>query len=108
MATSSLPLQSVALYRYSVNGIPQQGVSVPATPPSSQFSSPATYTSGVAIANPTNSTVPIYTAITDDHGTTIQYISSIRLAAHGHYSANFNQISQSAADPGFALSLSFH
>jgi hypothetical protein len=25
MATSSLPLQSVALYRYSVNGIPQQG-----------------------------------------------------------------------------------
>jgi Zn-dependent protease with chaperone function len=91
-ALSSFPLQSVALYRYSVNGVPQQGVSVPAAPASSQFSSPATGTSGIALANPIiGLNIPITITAIDETGKAVQ-AANINLGRLSHASFNLNQI----------------
>jgi hypothetical protein len=50
--SSSLPLEGVVQFRYSSNGVPLQGVSAQSTPASQMFRSPATTTTGIAIANP--------------------------------------------------------
>jgi hypothetical protein len=55
LALSSLPLQTVVQYRFYVNGVPKQGVSVPSIAASDEFLSPATSNSGIAIVNPHSS-----------------------------------------------------
>jgi hypothetical protein len=91
VASSSLPLQSVGMYRYSVNGVPGQGVSVPAIPPSPLFSSPATSASGIAIANPAAGAIPITITVIDEHGTELRH-TGISLGPLAHASFTVNQI----------------
>jgi hypothetical protein len=52
VVVSTLPLQGVVQFRSIVNGVPQQGVSAQSTPASGIFRSPATASTGIALANP--------------------------------------------------------
>lgn len=91
MVASSLPLEGVAQYRYSVKGVPQQGVSVGSTAASMHFASPATITTGIAVANPYTNPVPLTISVLDSHGTVLAS-SGLTLAALSHQSFNLNQI----------------
>jgi hypothetical protein len=83
---SSLPFEGVAQYRFSVNGTPQQGVSVQATPASILFRPPATAASGLALANPF--AVPIsLNVVTNDSGGKAIDQTSLTLPAMGHKSS---------------------
>ena len=46
VVVSTLPLEGVVQFSFSVNGVPQQGVSAQATPASTLFRSPATISTG--------------------------------------------------------------
>jgi hypothetical protein len=83
---SSLPLQGVVQFSYSVNGVPQQGVSAQATPASLKFRSPATASTGIAVAN-TNSTAPVTVNVNalDASGNLVARYS-ITVAPSGHRS----------------------
>ena len=98
VVTSSLPLQGVVRYQYSVHGVPQQGVSVEATPASLDFLAPATINSGIALVNPNDSAdVTIY--VLDTNGVTVAS-SSVMLASGAHQAFNLNQVFPSLP-PGF-------
>lgn len=91
VASSSMPLQSVAQYRDLANGAAQQGVSVPATPASMEFSSPATASSGIALANPWSVATPVNLTLFDGNGATVEQ-SSLTLAPFAHTSFNLYQM----------------
>ena len=69
---STLPLEAVAQFAYSTNGVVQQGVSASTTDASTLFRSPAGLATGVAIANPSsNSSVALTISALDSNGNTI-------------------------------------
>jgi hypothetical protein len=67
IVASSLPLAGVVQYRYSANGVPQQGVSVGANPASMHFVSAATINSGIALANPYSNSVGVTITVMEAH-----------------------------------------
>jgi Peptidase family M48 len=69
VVASTLPIQGVVQFRFSINGVPQQGVASQQTQASWMFRSVATPTTGIAIANvnPTAS-VPITISALDSNG----------------------------------------
>jgi hypothetical protein len=92
LVSSTLPLQGVVQFRFSANGVPQQGVSAQATPASSQFRSPATGSTGIAVANRYQSdSVPVTVAAIDASGNTVAQ-SSLTVAALGHSSFTLGQL----------------
>ena len=92
IAYSSLPLQGVVQYRYSINGVPQQGVSAPATEASSEFRSPATTATGVAVANAySNSPLNVSVAALDNDGKQVAS-STVALNPLGHKSFTVGQL----------------
>jgi hypothetical protein len=90
-AVSSLPLQSAVQFRDLTNGVPQQGVSAQATPASLIFRSPATSTTGIAVANPYNANVAITVAALNASGAQVG-IYNLTLGPEAHQSFNLNQI----------------
>src|SRR5262249_42134387 len=91
LAVSTMPLQSVALFKYSTNGVAQQGVSVPAIPAAEVYSSPATTTSGIALVNPSSSAFTISITALDQNGKTLQGVN-VPLGSGCHASFNVSQI----------------
>ncbi|MBZ5672860.1 MAG: M48 family metalloprotease [Acidobacteriia bacterium] len=91
VATSNLPVQGVVQYRYSVNGVPQQGVSALATEASALFRSPASSTTGVAIANPSLSALGVKIAALDPSGVTVTS-NTVTLGPLGHGSFTLSQV----------------
>ena len=90
VVTSSLPVQGVVEYRYSVNGVPQQGVSVEATPASLYFVAPVTSNSGIALANP-NDSEDVTIHVLDTNGYTVAS-SSVTLGPGVHQAFNLDQV----------------
>jgi hypothetical protein len=92
IVTSSLPLQGVVQFSYSVNGVPQQGVSSQSTAASTLFRSPATTSTGIAVAN-TYSNVQEIIRVTalDSVGHPVGS-SSLTLAPFGHRSFTLGEL----------------
>ena len=89
---SSLPLEGVVQFRAGINGKALEAVSAQATPASHLFRSPATASTGVAVANPYNISIPIRFTAIDSNGNTVAN-ASITLPPLGHHSFGFlNQI----------------
>lgn len=88
---SSLPLEGVVQFRFSAGGVPQQGVAAQATAASSSFRSPATASTGIAVANPSSGAINVYLSALDADGVTVANAST-SLPALGHQSFNVNQI----------------
>jgi hypothetical protein len=87
---SSVPLQGVVQFRTSANGVPQQGVSAQSTPASGLFRSPATATTGVAIANTySDSKIRVSISVLDADGNQI-YTKAVSLPGFGHQSFTLN------------------
>ncbi len=91
IVTSTLPLEGVVQFRFSAGGVPQQGVAAQATAASSTFRSPATASTGIAVANPYISSINVYLSALDTRGTPIAN-ATVTLPALGHQSFNVNQI----------------
>ncbi len=72
---STLPLQGVVQFSFSTNGVPQEAISTQATAAAQVFRSPATPTTGIAIANPSSSvqSTPVTVTVTvyDASGTSL-------------------------------------
>lgn len=51
VVTSTLPLEGVVRFRFSANGVPQQGVAAQSTPASGVFRAPAMGSTGIAVVN---------------------------------------------------------
>lgn len=88
---SSLPVQGVIQFRYAVNGVPQQGVSAEATEASGLFRSPATPATGIAVANPSSTSLPVNVVLLDATGNTVAS-STITLNGFGHKSFTVGQM----------------
>jgi len=91
IVTSSLPLAGVVQFRYSVGGIPLQGVAAQATPASRLFRSPATYSTGIAVANPYNASINVHISALDASGVVVAN-SYLALPPLGHQSFNVFQV----------------
>jgi hypothetical protein len=91
IATSTLPVQAVVQYRYSVNGIPQQGVAALATQASALFRSPASSQTGIAIGNIYSNPISVNVQALNASGANIA-TTSITLPAFGHASFSVVQI----------------
>jgi len=91
VATSNLPVQGVVQYRYSVKGVPQQGVSALATEASALFRSPASSTTGLAIANPSLSALGVKISALDPSGATVTS-NTVTLGPLGHVSVTLSQV----------------
>ena len=92
LMTSSLPLQSVVQFSFSVNGTPQQGVSSQATPASQLFRSPATVSTGIAVANIYSAASILVTVTVLDAGGHTLTQSSLALPPSGHQSFTLGQM----------------
>src|ERR1019366_4558296 len=69
---STLPLEAVAQFGYSINGATQQAVAAPSTEASTLFRSPAGLSTGVAIANPSSSSaVSLTVSALNSNGNTV-------------------------------------
>ena len=89
---STLPLQTVAQFSFSVNGIPQQGVTSQSIQPSLWFRSPATATTGIALANvEEDQSVPVVLSAIDANGRTIG-TSTITLGSLEHKNSALLQL----------------
>jgi hypothetical protein len=93
---SSLPLEGVVQFRVSVGGTPVQAVSALSTPASQQFRSPATPSTGVAVANVNSAPINISIAVLDSKGSIVG-TSSLTLGALAHQSFNISQMFPSLA-----------
>jgi hypothetical protein len=71
VVASTLPLEGVIQFSFSVNGVPQQGVSAQATAASTLFRSPATNSTGIAVANINSVPVSVIVTAIDATGHTI-------------------------------------
>jgi hypothetical protein len=91
IVVSTLPLQGVVQYAFSVNGIPQQGVSSEATEASGLFRSPATNVTGIAIANVYTNPITVNVALLDSNGASVTN-TSIPLNPVGHSSFTVQQL----------------
>ena len=90
-AASTLPIQAVVQYRYSVNGVPEQGVSALATEASTFFRSPASFQTGVAIANIYSSPISVTVSALDANGGSVAN-TTLTLPALGHTSFSVSQV----------------
>ena len=90
MVTSTLPVQGVLRLVFSANGVPQQGVSEQTTRASALFRSPATTTTGVAIANQNPTSLTVTVSALDFHGKALA-VASVTLAALGHTALTVGQ-----------------
>ncbi|HEY7389756.1 MAG TPA: M48 family metalloprotease [Bryobacteraceae bacterium] len=88
---STLPLQGVIQFSYSVNGVAQQGVSTQATPASFLFRSPATISTGLAVANPNGAPISIAVNAIDSNGNILAK-GGISLPESGHRSLTISQM----------------
>lgn len=89
---STTPLQGVIQFRFSSNGIPQQGVSAQSTAASQQFRSPATAVTGIAIANPYSSYTLGLTVSALDGGGKVVATSAVTVGPMAHRSFTVSQI----------------
>ena len=106
---STLPIEAVAQFGYSINGITQQAVAAPATEASTLFRSPAGLSTGVAIANPNStSSVALTVSALDANGNTVASMP-LTLGPLAHMSFNvsalFPSLSGNLLFPGLG---SFH
>jgi len=89
---SSLPVQGLIQFNLTSNGTPQAGVSSVSTLASSLFRSPATFSTGFAIANIyTNISLPVTIAAKDTNGNTVAN-TTLTVAPLGHQSFNLSQV----------------
>lgn len=88
---SSLPIEGVVQYAFSVNGVPQQGVSAEATQASGLFRSPATNVTGIAIANVYTYQLTVNFALLDSNGN-VAANTSVSLNPLGHNSFTVEQL----------------
>jgi hypothetical protein len=92
VVSSTMPLEGVVVFRYSVNGVPQQGVAAQATAPSSQFRSPATPSTGLAVANTySNASIQVSVSAIDQRGIAVGG-SSVIVPAFGHQAFTVSQL----------------
>jgi hypothetical protein len=91
VVVSSLPLQGVVQFRYTQNGISGQGVAAESTAASGLFRSPATASTGIALANPYPSSVRLLATAYDGNGSSVGN-GSLSLGPLGHASLNLNQL----------------
>jgi Zn-dependent protease with chaperone function len=92
LVLSTLPIQAVVQYRYSANGIPQQGVSALATEASIFFRSPASSQTGVALANVYGtSSISLQVSALNTNGINVAN-TSITLPPFGHKSFTVAQV----------------
>ena len=91
VVASGLPLEGVIQYTLSSGGTSQQSISVQATPPSTLFRSPATSTSGIAVANPSSSSLTVGVTAIDSGGKTVGQ-GSFPVPALGHHAVNLFQV----------------
>ena len=92
IVSSSLPIQGVVLFRFAVNGVAQQGVSAQPTAASQQFRSPATFVTGIAIANTnSNASIPVTVSALDSNGNNVATYS-VTLGPLGHASFDVYQL----------------
>jgi Zn-dependent protease with chaperone function len=91
VALSTLTLEGVIQFRSSVGEVPQFGVSAQATPASGVFRSPATASTGLAVANPYNAPISANFSVLDVNGTTIAN-TSLTLPPLGHPSLTVSQL----------------
>jgi hypothetical protein len=90
---SVLPLDGVIQFSYSTNGVPQQGVSAQATPASDGFLSPATASTGIAVANVSPIPLPITVtvALINANGQKLTQ-ANLTIPFHGHQSHTLTQL----------------
>jgi hypothetical protein len=79
-----------AMFMFTSNGVPQQGVTVPMTAPSDVFFSPATFATGVAVANPNSFAIQVNAVAIDSNGT-ILASGNVVLFAGQHQAADVYQ-----------------
>ena len=91
IASSTLPIQAVIQYRYSVSGIPQQGVSAPATEASALFRSPAGTGTGIALANIYSQAIAVTVWALNGNGSNAAS-NTVTLPALGHASFTVSQL----------------
>ena len=92
VVVSTLPIQGIVQFNLSSNGLPQLGVSALSTEASQEFRSPASFNSGIAIANIFPSiSLPVAITAIDSNGKTAATASRTVLPL-GHQSFNLNQI----------------
>jgi hypothetical protein len=99
IVVSTLPLEGVVQFSFSVNGVPQQGVSAQATPASTLFRSPATISTGIAVGNINSTSLPITVTAIDATGHVITQ-AGFNVAALGHQSQTVAQMFP-GLDPSF-------
>jgi Peptidase family M48 len=91
VVVSNLPLEGVIQFSYSANGVPQQGVSAESTPASTLFRSPASSSTGIALANTNSVSIPVTVTAIDTMGSTVAQ-TSVTLSAFNHRSLSVAQL----------------
>jgi hypothetical protein len=91
VVVSSLPLQGIVQFRFTSNGVPQQGIAAQATAASTEFRSPATTSTGIAVANPYKGSVPLSASAIDAAGNTVA-TTSLTLGSLSHRSFTLGQL----------------
>lgn len=92
VVSSTLPIQAVVQYRYSANGVPQQGVSALATEASLLFRSPAGSRTGIALANVySTASVSVQISAVNSNGTNAGN-TTVTLPPLGHTSLTVSQL----------------
>jgi hypothetical protein len=86
IVATTLPVEGVIQFRYSANGVPQQGVASQSTAASALFRSPATTVTGIAIANVSSAAVPFKISAIDSTGTVLNaFTKTMPPLAHDSY-----------------------
>jgi hypothetical protein len=97
IAFSTLPIEGVVQFSFSTNGVPQQGVSAQSTPASRSFLSPATFSTGIAIANVySDVSLPVTVSAIDANGSQVASTSTT-IPPSGHKAFNVYSIFPSIA-----------
>jgi hypothetical protein len=92
IANSSMLINGVVMYEYLTNGVPQQGVTVGEIGPSTTFMSPATSSTGVAVANPNPyNQIEIEVMAVDQDGVVVEYTTGT-LNSGQHVSLSLTQL----------------
>lgn len=99
VAAADLPLQGTVLFRSIANGVAQVEVSAPATLPSSQYFSPATYDLGIALVNIYSVSRSFRVTAVDSNGVAVG-TNTVSLGPLEHKSFNLPQLIPNLA-PGF-------
>ena len=90
VVASGLPLQGILQYGLSAGGVPQQSISVQATPASRLFRSPATRNAGIAVGNPYTTPITVSISVLDAGGNNAGQTSMV-VPALGHRAFNLFQ-----------------